>query len=449
MYDSGPMHAPASKRRLAAMALVAVLFVHLSALWTTRAQILAGRPDFSSFYAAGKLVITGNGQSLYNLDAQSRAQEEFRHGEADRAGTLPFGHPPFELLVFAPFAALPYAIAFALWYLANLGLLLGSIFVLRDHVPLIRDRFALVLVIVGCFYPAVVTIVQGQDSILLLFLFALFYVRLKERHDLGAGLVLALCTFKFQLVFPALVAVSAARRWKALQGFTAGCAGLVILSIPIVGLKGLLDYPRFLVEYANLPPEVAAVYPDQMPNLRGVLALVPVTNLRPALFALIFVVLMVALAFVFSRVRRSSEALQLAYAACVSVIVFVSYHLNVHDVVLMILPLLMAADSLRKKLANSPLRILMMTTVVVVYFAPALSGIYRVLITAGSIFLFTLLLVRESLLQAREVPTGDSAPTTFAAEALYGDADEKTIAATRDYAAPEQLRSDPNIRSCK
>lgn len=316
---------------------------------------------------------------------------------------MPFGHPPFELLIFAPLAALPYTVAFTVWYLANLGLLLGTILVLREHILLVRERLPFVVLAIGCFYPVIVTILQGQDSILLLFLFSLMFVSLAEKRDVTAGLLLSLCTVKFQLIFPTVVALAAARRWKALQAFASGCVLVIFLSIAVVGLEGVTEYPRFLAQYSRLPAEVAAIYPERMPNLRGMLEFLPKAHLRLKLLMLVSLGLVALLAFVFNRVRSWQQSFGIAFAACVSVTMLVAYHLNVHDVVLITLSLLLAADYLRGARPFFINRKIMFAVIFVVYFAPMLSGIYGVVITAGSISVFALVLMRECVVRRAKI----------------------------------------------
>lgn len=61
---------------------------------------------------------------------------------------------------------------------------------------------------------------QGQTTVLLLILFSLTYVSLKQSQDLRAGFFLGLGLFKFPVVFPFAIICLLRRKWKML----AGCA---------------------------------------------------------------------------------------------------------------------------------------------------------------------------------------------------------------------------------
>jgi len=76
---------------------------------------ILGRPlgtDFSSFYAAGQAVLAGHPAEPFD-PALLHARQQALFGPA-----TPFyawQYPPMFLLVVAPFALLPYAIAWAVW----------------------------------------------------------------------------------------------------------------------------------------------------------------------------------------------------------------------------------------------------------------------------------------------------------------------------------------------
>jgi hypothetical protein len=89
-----------------------------------------GKPigtDFSSFYAAGSMVLDGRAADVYDMAAHY-ARERQIFGEA----TPYYGwlYPPIFLFAVAPLALLPYAIALAVWQGASLALYLAVIAVI-------------------------------------------------------------------------------------------------------------------------------------------------------------------------------------------------------------------------------------------------------------------------------------------------------------------------------
>src|SRR5690348_13056427 len=105
---------PRAKRWTAAM-LAAWAVLHISLLWQERGRIERGYGDFAAFYTAGTMVYRGQGRLLYDRPAQWRIQQEFASTVEIRKGPLPYIRPPFEALLFAPFAALSYRAACLIW----------------------------------------------------------------------------------------------------------------------------------------------------------------------------------------------------------------------------------------------------------------------------------------------------------------------------------------------
>jgi hypothetical protein len=96
------------------------------------------------------------------------------------------------------------------------------------------------------FSPAVIAVLQGQDSILLLLMFALVFGNLKEGRELRAGSFLALPLLKFQFTLPILILFLVRRRWKFVLAFGVAVACLVLRSSFIAGPRGTLSYISFV-----------------------------------------------------------------------------------------------------------------------------------------------------------------------------------------------------------
>jgi hypothetical protein len=82
-----------------------LLFLALATLPLYIARPIPGlqkSTDFAEFYAAAKIVNAGRGHELY----QSATQDEFRARYFAALGPY-FNHPPFEILLYMPFAMWP------------------------------------------------------------------------------------------------------------------------------------------------------------------------------------------------------------------------------------------------------------------------------------------------------------------------------------------------------
>lgn len=242
-------------------------------LWNTRVHIRQGYGDFASFYTAGTLVRRGLGAELYNHTAQWKVQQEFASEVEIRQGPLPYIRPPFEVLLFSAFAGWPYVPALLLWTVLKLALLAAIPFVVvnggswKQQIPL----WAVGILILGTF-PEFMDLLLGQDAPLLAFLFAISYWQLATDRDVGAGITLGLALFKFQLVIPFVIALWIAGRKRVLPGFATSAFAVLAISAVIVGWKGLLKYPGYLLAL-NRATGVGMITPENQMNLRGLLTL--------------------------------------------------------------------------------------------------------------------------------------------------------------------------------
>jgi Glycosyltransferase family 87 len=264
---------PRLRRWLVATALLWMALINVVILWNTRVQIRQGYGDFASFYTAGTLVRRGLGAELYNPAAQWRVQQEFAAEVKTRRGPLPYIRPPFEALLFCLFTAWPYATALLLWT--------GFKLVLLAAIPLVVirtsrwtepfPRWTVGLLILGTF-PEFMDLLMGQDAVLLTFLFTIAFWQLERGRDLGAGVTLGLALFKFQLVLPFVLILWIAGRKSVLRGIATSGAVVVAISAVMVGWKGLLQYPAYLLAL-NREEGAGMIWPEQQINLRGLLTL--------------------------------------------------------------------------------------------------------------------------------------------------------------------------------
>ncbi len=249
-----------------------MIVLHAWMFFSLRREIVTGYPDFTIFYTAGKCILQGQGRQLYDLKTQFTIQREFASQVEHRESPLPFNHPPFEALLFAPLAGLPYSAAYLVWAVFNIVLILGFWILLLPRLPgLHRFLPALPLLAMFAFFPLTMALLQGQDSILLLFLFGLAFSALTTGRSFVAGVCLGLALFKFQLVLPFVLVLLFRRQWRAVAGFVTTACGLLLVSAAVVGWSGVLAYPGFVLKLNRIGSQ-AGIYPRDMPNLRGLVA---------------------------------------------------------------------------------------------------------------------------------------------------------------------------------
>jgi len=342
-------------RRLGIPCLAAFFALNAVLLWQFRDSIFAGYGDFASFYAAGKLVAGGHSSELYNPAYQQGAQRDFAAEVKIRNGPLPYIRPPFEALLFLPFAYLSYHAAWISWTLLKLVLILAIPFVLHAHsgerglsVCLLESLLCLAT------FPVGLDFLQGQDAVLLFFVFALaLRFILQGRNALG-GAVLALGLFKFNLVLPFLFvfAVTFPKRSRLLSGFFATAMALALISWAMVGWSGVAHYPAY-VWHLHERPEWGVVQARSMPNLRGLLALLVGSGNMSRFIYIAFAAgaMLLGLLAIWSRRTstanaepRSRESVA-RFSFAITISLFVSYYSNSYDLTLLLLPLLMLGRS--------------------------------------------------------------------------------------------------------
>lgn len=331
----------APHRRMFALLLVSAVFlVLLEALGLHTLKHPEVVTDFRQAYGAGRMVLT-EPHALYNLDRQKQVQDATI---SPQDIPLPFVHPAYEALLYAPFAVLPYRAAYLAFIAFNVVLLVLLFLATRG----LFERPASVPPVPGLVFflyvPALVAIWQGQDSVLFLCLCAAVWLQLERGRDALAGFLLALCLFRFQLALPvaALLMVRRGRRFAG--GFTLTATAVAALSVALTGWSGTRDFVHLLQgvslsgDQSSKAQFVFAMHPFAMPNLFGLLFACGAGRMNAhAAMLLTLAVYLAVLAFAALRMRRVSSAAAMAMAVMGAFLV--SHHLYLHDATLLLLPL--------------------------------------------------------------------------------------------------------------
>lgn len=320
--------------------------LHIFFLWNVRGSIALGKPDFTAFYTAGRMLRLGRGDKLYDPVAQQAVQREFTAESEIRRGPLRYIHPPFEALLFVPLALLPYPEAFALWDVFNLGMVVAAALLLRGMVPALRkaQQWEIILALLA-FFPIFANFFQGQDAILLLLLTVLAFRAMNHRADFVAGCWLGAGLFRYQLVLPLVLILAMWGRRRLVAGFLAAGAAAFLLSLAIVG-RAAWQYPAYIWAWSS-DLGFGRTPPSLLPNLLGLItgwsrvenAQVP---LRLAVLAL-----SAGLLIIVARMRRMASdplLLNLSLTCAVTTAVLVGYNTSTYDLALLVLPLAWMVD---------------------------------------------------------------------------------------------------------
>ncbi len=194
-----------------------------------------GKPlgtDFSSFYAAGSLVLDGRAGDVYDMAAHHAREQQIFGAATPYYGWL---YPPLFLLVVTPLALLPYPLALLVWQGATFALYLAVIgAILR---PLRRDDATVAglwLQVAAAFPAAFINLGHGQNGFLTAGLLGAALVAL-PRRPLLSGVLFGLLAYKpqFGLLIPA--ALLAAGQWRAILAAGVTVTALAIASAAAFG----------------------------------------------------------------------------------------------------------------------------------------------------------------------------------------------------------------------
>jgi len=335
-----------AKRGLLLAFLAGMAVIHAALFWQNREKLHAGYQDFTIFYTAGKMLGRGDGARLYDDALQYRTQQEFASKVKIRDGPLPYNHIPIEGAIFVPLAKLAYFPAYVLWDLCSFMALTGALGTLRRRVPAFRDTPLLLWVVMGvAFFPTFVVLLQGQDNLLLLWLFALAYSAMHEGANFSAGCWLGLGLFRFNLTLPLLALLGLRKGRRMVAGFATAVAATTLASVALVGWEQMVRYPQYVLSGERT--RTGYIVSGLMPNLRGLVETIVAggnsTRLSVGTTALLSVVLL-WLYFRRSQTSDANQQFDMRVSLAIVTAALVSYHAYLHDLSVLLIPVVLVLN---------------------------------------------------------------------------------------------------------
>ena len=299
-----------------------------------------GWPDFVIFYTAARMTEQGKAADLYDWKSQTDVQQRFAAVPIQRRGSvLPYNHPPFELLLVAPFAIFSYFGAYIAWLAFNLSLLAVILLLLRKNLRSLAElRLYLIVLALFAYYPVVLALLQGQDSILMLFFYVMAFLALKRGADFRAGLWLSAVLCKFQLILPFIVPFLFVKRFRVFSGWLAGGALLTLAGLLITGWRAFVKYPAFAMG-------TEFYIPGGLPNLRSLVWSLSPRDWRLLCLVLLSTAILGVMSYTWNRAAGIEAATESAFALSLIGTVLLSYHLYAYDLSVVILPVVIAIDA--------------------------------------------------------------------------------------------------------
>jgi len=336
---------------LVCFALLVANVAYVIGLWTAKDWIVdaAGLPihtDFTSVYAAGRLVLAGKPALAYDW-AQHYAAENALIAHDPKA-YLGWHYPPPFLMIAGLLAALPYAAAFAVWIAATLPLYLVAIR------AIVGDRIGWLFA--GAFPCLLPNVISGQNGFLTAALVG-GTLTLLETNPLTAGLCLGLLSYKpqFGILFPLILI--AGGYWKTI----AAAAGTTIaLALSTIALFGVTPWTEFLhwlpLTSQALFAQNHTLWPQDDPawnKFQSLFALVRLSGGGPTLaWTLQLALTTIAAIALWAMWRNRRIAFELKAAAMAVGILLATPYVYLYDLTVMAIAL---AFLLRYALATGPM----------------------------------------------------------------------------------------------
>ena len=357
--------------RVAVILVIVSLFIGFALFTFPAEKKTTGRLlDFSEFYAAGQIVRQGLGSRLYDLRLQAEVQLQVAAVHAF------YLRPPFEALLFVPLTYLSYRAAYTVWILVSLAVLAGACLLIERNTNVLdalsqytrsaQIDFGLLLLAFLGFPPTSECLLIGQDAVLMLMVYTLVFIALKQKREFGAGCLLACGLFKFHLVLPFAIIFLLRRRWSFLQGFAGAGVLLVAISVMISGPGVLVAYPKMF--FNGKLRELMGFQPEYAANIRGFVFLVAGGKL-PAVSGIMVAVLSGLLLWMIAKNWKDDQP-GLCFAAALAGALLTSYHLFVYDLCLLLLAAAIVCGELARRKALLSQKLL--TSVLIVLFIPPL-----------------------------------------------------------------------------
>ncbi|MDQ2808921.1 MAG: DUF2029 domain-containing protein [Chloroflexota bacterium] len=317
----------------------------------------ATRRDFITVYVGGQIVLKGQLTHLYDIPLQT--QLAYAATVPYPPALLPNVYPPWNSYLLAALAWLPYDLAYWLWFLLNLAVAAWAIYgLLLLTRPSATDRPVLLLAAWG-FAPLFHSLWQGQMSVIALLGLTGAVLMFRRGADQAAGLWLLLVLFKTQLVPLIGIALLIWRKPRAVISFVLGSSVLLAGSLLLSGnwIRALLPFLQ-----SGLDDEARLGYTLGMANWRGLLYVLigndtsPLAHNLETLLVTTSLILVAFLCWPYSRWGRADNQVRFALAAIL--LLLVSPHLYIHDVVVVLLPGFLLWRASTSALALQPTAIL-------------------------------------------------------------------------------------------
>jgi Glycosyltransferase family 87 len=291
--------------------------------------------DFTINYSAALLIREGHPEAIYQRDQLGPLMLRLSNNAIDPR--LPFDAPLALAVPWVPLTFLPLELAFHVWQIVTLLVLVLALWLLSRWLPLGRRSLPLAIAALLAFPASWALFSEGQSSALLL-LGAVLLIG-AWRHDrwwmAAAGAMLL--GLKPQYLPAYLVLLGAERQWRTLAAALLGAVAVGLSPLLAGGVNGMvamvwsaLDAGQGVARYNDsLIGTVSPLLPGRLPTYLGfglwavaLAALAVVARRRPDAHAIAFAALATTVAILFSPHALPYDSVLLAVPAWLSFVLY-------------------------------------------------------------------------------------------------------------------------------
>ncbi len=265
---SSILSSKARRKRIAwALLMALAVAVVLTTLLDSKSSSAVVRGDFPAFYSSAVIAASDNPQRLYDLDEQTRIQNE---AWPDMKGSvLPAAYPPYVAYLIQPLTIFGPSGGKVALTLVSLIVFSVSTFLLSRLSATLHGATVELSVALLLFPPVLMGIIGGQLLAVSMFLYVLMLRLDRRRHDTSEillGMVTGVWLFKPHYALLALLMFLMQGRLRVVIGFMVPALIYYSLGVRVLGVEWLSQWMLFAREFAEMNYASNAV---QMSNIVG------------------------------------------------------------------------------------------------------------------------------------------------------------------------------------
>jgi len=295
--------------------------------------------DFIAFYSAGRVAQAHGYAAIYDINLQQKIESEVLGKTTDKI--LLYNHMPYFVPILAALVDDNYLASFARWSLVLVSVYLVAIwYLIRSLYG--HETISTRLMLAGgtfTFMPLFISLWQGQDTAFLFLGLVLWSAGMLKKNDWLAAGGLTLVTVRPHLCI-ALVLPLFFKHRDVLWRFVVLAMFAGIYSLLLVGINGMTGFLNLLKISAQ--GEWFGMNPQNMPNLTGLVYRSLPASDHAVLSSISWIIFAIGLVLVIIYWIRAKTIQEPLLGLTILIAALFTPHLHVHDLTILILPLLFA-----------------------------------------------------------------------------------------------------------